>query len=162
VEQVKLLRSLHVETQACFVLGYPGESEADRLLTEEYSLKLLKSGLGEVAYFIVSPMPGTAIEGKIEGDYHLTDLNFSSAWRKDYQLLIDWRNRLYRQFFLFRIFKTPLFLLQNILRVLTGSYRLKMEMFPRRKFRTFLSERRAAPLFSSIAQPKSDLSPITE
>jgi hypothetical protein len=107
-------------------------------------------------------MPGTAIEGKIEGDYHLTDLNFSSAWRKDYQLLIDWRNRLYRQFFLFRIFKTPLFLLQNILRVLTGSYRLKMEMFPRRKFRTFLSERRAAPLFSSIAQPKSDLSPITD
>ncbi len=143
VNQVEALTQMKVMTQACFVLGYPGEEEGDREATFRYSKDLLKKGLGEVTYFIVAPMPGTPIENQIPGSFHeLSDLTFSPSWRTDYPNLLQWRNRLYRSFFAYRIFSTPLFFLKSCGRALTGKTRLKMEMFPRRRIKTWIQEKR--------------------
>jgi len=140
--QVASLSRWNVRTQACFVLGYPGEEETDRQATLKYAKSLLKVGLGEVTYFIVAPMPGTPIENDIPGSEHeLSDLTFTPCWRSDYTHLIRWRNRLYRSFFLYRILRTPLVFLQSCFRALTGKTNLKMEMFPRRRFRAWIYER---------------------
>ncbi len=163
IEQVKLLSQRKVRTQACFVLGYPGEEEEDRWKTFRYAKRLLKAGLGEVTYFIVAPMPGTPIEHEIAGESHgLSDLTFSPAWRSDYAELIHWRNRLYQSFFLYRIFVTPHRFLGSCVRALWGKTKLKMEMFPRRRVRAWFYERFSRTLTSSssfspvIARPEGD------
>lgn len=144
LQQVRRLRRLGVKTQACFVLGYPGEQEKDRKSTSKYSKELLRAGVSELTYFIVAPMPGTPIEGKVQGHFeHLSDLTFSPSWREDYQKLVGWRDRLYVQFFIFKICSRPLDFILSCLRALAGSYRLKMEMFPRRKLKMLYWEWRA-------------------
>lgn len=44
-----------VRTQACFVLGFPGEEDRDRRETKAYVKKLAKAGLDETAFFVVRP-----------------------------------------------------------------------------------------------------------
>jgi len=146
LEQVKLLRRHGVQTQACFVLGFPGEEEADRKMTLAYSKKLVRAGLGELTYFIVTPMPGTPIEKQVPGTFEdLSQLTFSPAWRSDYPNLVQWRNRLYLWFFVMKALYMPGALIRSTLRALAGNYRLKMEMFPRRFLRTLWQGRIANP-----------------
>ncbi len=47
-------------TQACFVLGYPGEEEKDKQMTMEYIQKLAKAGCDEIALFLMASVPGAS------------------------------------------------------------------------------------------------------
>ena len=54
-------------SQACFVLGFPGENENDINLTKKMIFNLTKNGIDEIAIFIISPIPGSNIFDKFEG-----------------------------------------------------------------------------------------------
>lgn len=144
VQQVKVLRRRNVETQACFVLGFPGETNQDRTETARYARKLIRAGLGEVTYFIVAPMPGTPIETQVPGEYtSLSELTFSPQWRTDFKSLVRWRNRLYLEFFALKALVSPKLCAKTLWNAFTGTFSLKMEMFPRRRAWVWLSTRRA-------------------
>jgi radical SAM superfamily enzyme YgiQ (UPF0313 family) len=156
LRQVRRLRQLSVETQACFVLGFPGETEVDRRMTRDYSRELVDAGVGEVTYFVVSPMPGSRIERELPAQVgSLHALTFTAAWRDDYRELIRWRNQLYRRFFLRKILRRPFAFAASCWRALFGGFRLKMEMFPRRRLRTELLFR-TAPREEASACPRGE------
>ena len=50
-----------IYTQACFILGFPGETESDLNETQILIKKLSKIGIDEIAIFIISPVPGSEI-----------------------------------------------------------------------------------------------------
>lgn len=67
-------------TQACFILGYPGETIIDRNKTKKYAIKLAKAGVDEFAFFNFVPSVGSKISESME---HIStdDMTFSSDWR---------------------------------------------------------------------------------
>jgi len=66
-------------TQACFILGYPGETDDDIALTVDYVYKLVKAGVDEFAFFNFVPSVGAAVS---EGfNVKTDDMTFSSDWR---------------------------------------------------------------------------------
>ena len=103
IKMTMLMHKLRITSQACFVIGYPGETEDDRLKTRDYIRSLTKSGIDEIALFIFTPLPGAKVYiGK--GDYtNLSDLTFSPKWRKEYQELNKWRWKTYIWFFIWKL-----------------------------------------------------------
>jgi len=66
-------------TQACFILGFPGETGLDIERTEEYAKRLAKAGVDEFAFFNFIPSLGAAAS---KGVVIPTDkMYFSSDWR---------------------------------------------------------------------------------
>src|SRR3989338_4772616 len=60
----KMVRSMAgrgIYSQACFVIGYPGETKADLSKTTALVKKLASDGIDEIALFIITPMPGAKI-----------------------------------------------------------------------------------------------------
>ena len=66
-------------TQACFIAGYPGETEDDFRQTERYVKRLAKAGLDEIAIFGFAPMPGSVAAGSTF--MPSKRLTFGSGWR---------------------------------------------------------------------------------
>ena len=123
-----VMGSCGIKSQACFVLGFPGETKQDIELTKSYIKKLAKAGVDEIAVFICTPIPGSGCFGKITGYSKISELTFSPRWRKDYSTLESARRNLYAAFLLAKLVYHPLNLLKQPLNIITRNFQTKMEM----------------------------------
>lgn len=136
LSMIKAMHKYGIASQACFVLGYPGEEKSDLQDTKEYIKKLAKAGCDEIALFILTPSPGSKVYEKHGGPKELSSMTFSPTWRKDYTTLMKARMHLYSLFGAYKLLYHPLKTAQQPLRMMTGRYRTKMEMTPVRLLKT--------------------------
>lgn len=132
IRLVKCMSQVGIRSQACFVLGYPGETKEDLQMTWDLVHELTSQGVDEIALFIITPVPGSAIYDQIEGYDSLSELNFSPVWRSDYQELNRFRLRLYFKFLLWKLRYHPTKLLRQPINFLRRKFETKMEMVPYR------------------------------
>ena len=130
------MNDVGISSQACFVLGYPGEEDEDRQLTEDMLMELTKNGVDEVAIFVVTPVPGSKIYQEFSGFSEYSQLNFSPTWRTDYKKLNKFRLNLYRKFLLGKLRYHPKKILKQPFLFLARRCRTKMEMVPYRALHT--------------------------
>lgn len=116
--------------QACFIVGFPGETDEDLTLTERRIMQFTRLGVDEIAVFIVTPVPGSAIFADFSGYTSLSELTFSPSWRTDYDKLNSFRISLYRKFLINKLLFHPLRILRQPFNFLHRSYKTKMEMVP--------------------------------
>ncbi|MBF0155641.1 MAG: B12-binding domain-containing radical SAM protein [Magnetococcales bacterium] len=140
---VKAMRDCGIRSQACFVLGYPGEGEADRDATRALLRRLTFLGVDEVALFIITPVPGAAIFDHFRGYASLSDLNFTPSWRQDYATLVRFRLKLYALFLWWKWLRYPGRVLWQGLNFLRRRFETKMEMIPYRAWVYARLERQA-------------------
>ena len=138
LEQVKRMRTAGIVTQACFVLGFPGETDSDRRLTVDYVRKLARAGLDEIALFIMTPIPGSSLWGKLTGFRFLSQLTFSPSWRTDFTSLHLFRLALFARFTLYRLLYNPVSLVKSFIGLVTGRFYTKTEMTAHRLLRVRL------------------------
>ncbi len=129
---VKRMSEMGIRSQACFVLGFPGETDEDRSKTWDLAFKLTRQGIDEIALFIITPVPGSGIYSQFSGYQSLSQLNFSPTWREDYTLLAHFRMRLYRNFLLWKMRYQTFKLLRQPFNFLFHNFETKMEMVPYR------------------------------
>lgn len=122
------LRRLGIRSQACFVLGHPGEAAEDVRLTERYIRELVRAGLDEIALFILTPMPGTRTYGELGGYAEVSELTFAPVWRADYPALARTRDRIYRRFLFWKLRYQPLRLAAYAWELLTRRFTVKATM----------------------------------
>ena len=135
LEVVRLMRSLGIVSQACFVLGFPGETDEDLAMTKDYVGKLARAGLDEIALFIMTPLPGSEAMREGRWDYReVEELTFSPKWRKDYGKLARARRDLYLHFFALKSMHHPGKMAKSALNVLRRRYDTKTEMTAYRAF----------------------------
>lgn len=129
---VRLMDRHGIRTQACFVLGFPRETDHDRTLTWKAVKRLVRQGLDELALFIITPVPGSAIFPDFQGFETLSQLNFSPTWRNDFKRLSRFRLRLYFAFLFWKLRYSPRKLLRQPFNFLRRRFETKMEMTPYR------------------------------
>lgn len=130
---IKLIRQMGkkgIRSQACFVLGFPGETDEDLSMTRDMAKRLTREGLDEIAIFIISPVPGSALFKDFEGYKDLSELNFTPSWREDYEKLNKFRLSLYRSFLFWKFRYHPLNILKQCLNFVIKHFETKMEMVP--------------------------------
>lgn len=127
---VKQMNLRGIFSQACFVLGFPGEKTIDIKLTKKLIYNLAKAGVDEIAIFIITPIPGSNIFNQFNGYKNLSDLNFSPIWRKDYKKLNSLRIKYYIYFITLKTFFFPLKILKQIKNFILCNFQTKMEMIP--------------------------------
>ena len=130
---LELVGEMHrnkITTQACFVLGYPGENKEDLYDTKRYIKRLVKSGISEIALFILTTVPGSVVyrDNKELQPPNPSDMTFSPKWRNDFEEYRRIRTNLYFYFFLCRFRYFPLEVILQPLRIIRKSFRTKMEM----------------------------------
>ncbi len=138
IRLIRKMNSVGVKSQACFVLGYPGEQDKDRAMTRAMLKRLVREGLDEVAIFVVTPVPGSRIYGSLEGYTSYSQLNFSPSWRSDYETLNQFRVGLYRSFLLWKLRYHPAKIIRQCFNFLRRTFDTKMEMVPYRALHTYL------------------------
>ncbi|MBN1424202.1 B12-binding domain-containing radical SAM protein [Candidatus Fermentibacteria bacterium] len=116
-----------IRTNACFMLGYPGEEDEDRAMTRRYVAHLARQGLDELIIPIMTPFPGTASMEAFPG-CEAEEMCFSPRWRKDYRALSRFRTAIYAMFLTVRAFHRPGASLRQIANVLTRRHETKGEM----------------------------------
>jgi len=130
---VKSFIKNNIKVQACFVLGYPGETDRDLQKTQKLIRKLSIFGIDEIAIFVISPVPGSSIYDNFDlTNINLSQLNFSPTWRNDYKKLNKIRIKLYLQFIILKAIFHPIKISMNIYRFLIKKFETKMEMTPYR------------------------------
>lgn len=120
-----------IRTSCCFIVGYPGETDADWALTRKYVARLARAGIDEIVCPIMIPLPGAeAANSDFEyGSYdHYEQLNFTPTWRTDYRKLERKRLLLYLMFFLRKTFWHPWRTLLSLPHVLFWKHTTKGEM----------------------------------
>jgi radical SAM superfamily enzyme YgiQ (UPF0313 family) len=120
-----------IRASCCFIVGYPGETEADWKLTRKYIARLARAGIDEIVCPIMIPLPGSvAAEGDFEhGSYDdYEQLNFTPRWRDDYGKLERKRLLLYFMFFVRKAFWHPLRTFLSVPHVLFWRHTTKGEM----------------------------------
>ena len=127
---VELLNSIGIKTQACFVIGFPEETDNDRNKTYEYVKQLTRKGVDEIALFIIAPVPGSAIYSQFHGFETLSQLNFTPTWRGDFSALNSFRLALYRAFLIWKIQYYPFKIIKQLINFLGRNFETKMEMVP--------------------------------
>jgi radical SAM superfamily enzyme YgiQ (UPF0313 family) len=125
-----------IYTQACFVLGYPGETDIDLNETAGLVRTLAKKGVDEVALFIITPMPGSKIyEQFLEKFQKLNQLTFTPKWRDDYRKISRYRKKIYIQYIIIKLLYHPVRMMGYGWALLTGRFRTKVEMTVFRKLK---------------------------
>lgn len=130
INLIREMNKINIRSQACFVLGFPGETHDDRLMTQKMVKTLIKNGLDEIALFIISPVPGSIIFSKFKGYKSLSELNFTPKWRSDYKELNKFRVDLYFKFLVWKTIYFPGKIIRQIINFLTRNFETKMEMVP--------------------------------
>ena len=124
---VKYLNKINIRTQACFLIGTPDEKFTDIIKSILYIIKLTFHGVDEIAVFIYSPIPGSALASRIKGFKHYSELTRTPNWRKDLYLSF-FRYFMYSIFIFIKLIFKPYKLLGNIIRIFNKNYETKMEM----------------------------------
>ncbi|MEX1248230.1 MAG: radical SAM protein [Anaerolineales bacterium] len=132
VRLVKRMNQVGIRSQACFVLGYPGETDEDLQTTWDLARDLTRVGVDEIALFVITPVPGSSIHEQFSGYTTLSELNFSPTWRADYARLNRYRVRLYAHFLWWKLRYHPFKLLRQPWNFLRRRFETKMEMVPYR------------------------------
>ncbi len=127
LELVRIMRRHHIRSQACFVLGFPGETPEDVRQTQRYIRKLVFAGVDEIAQFIVTPIPGSEIAGELKGYSDYSELTFSPRWRPDFKELNRRRLKQYFVFVLWKLVRDPHRMAMSFLNILRGRFQTKME-----------------------------------
>jgi len=130
---VRLVSSMNrfgVRSQACFVLGFPGEQPEDRQMTRRLVKDLTRKGVDEIALFIMSPVPGAEIFDSLRGYQSLSELNFTPTWRDDYETLNRFRLRLYVSFLFWKARCHPGKIVRQGINFILRRFETKMEMVP--------------------------------
>lgn len=140
IRLVKKMNDMGIHSQACFVLGYPDESDEDRQMTWQMVHDLTKVGVDEIALFIITPAPGSAIFEQFGDCADYSKLTFSPVWREDYKRLNKFRLRLYRNFLYWKLKYHPLKIVKQINNFLRRRFKTKMEMTPYRALHLLLME----------------------
>lgn len=136
MNMVKLMKQKGIYTQACFVLGYPGESHDDLNYTARLVRKLARIGIDEIALFIITPMPGSRIFHQRHRNFiSLEQLTFTPKWRSDYKKLAVFRKMLYCQYIAIKFLFHPFRLMGYGWALLTGNFQTKVEMTLYRKLK---------------------------
>ncbi len=142
---LRMLRAMNragIRSQACFVLGFPGETDEDRSETEAMVHQLVREGVDEIALFVASPVPGSAIAAEFAGQCDdCSALTFSPAWRQDYARLNAFRLGLYRKFLGWKLRYHFFSVLRQAANFLRRRFETKMEMVPFRALHTLLLDR---------------------
>ncbi len=138
VTLVRRMNAVGIRSQACFVLGFPGETDEDLDMTCSLVRDLTREGVDEVALFIATPVPGSAIYKEFSGYESLSELNFTPAWRTDYQRLNRFRLRLYASFLMWKLLSHPVKLLRQPWNFLRRRFETKMEMVPYRALKLWM------------------------
>lgn len=128
MEMQKMMTKIGITSQACFVLGYPGEKQEDLAETSKYMKKLAIAGVDEVAFFIMTPIPGTNTFGEIKGFTDYSQLTFSPSWRDDFPMLNSFRKMMYLKFVVVRLMYHPLKMLGHLFNLLFLKFKTKTEM----------------------------------
>lgn len=126
-DMTKLMHKTGIFSQACFILGFPGENQEDIKETSKYIRKLTFAGVDEIAIFIVTPIPGTAIFDEIKGYEDFSQLTFSPTWRKDYKYLRRQRLRLYIMFIILKGILYPHKIIRHLINIPKGHFDTKLE-----------------------------------
>ena len=116
-----------IRTNACFMLGYPGEAPSDRKATKRYVGDLARAGVDEVIIPIMTPFPGTPSMKNFPGR-RSEELCFSPRWREDYRSLSLYRTWIYIRFFMRKVRYRPLRLLRQVTNVILRRHETKGEM----------------------------------
>ncbi len=132
VRLVRRMNQVGIRSQACFVLGFPGETTEDRQMTWDLVRDLTRKGVDEIAQFIITPVPGSAIFGELKGYNELSEMNFTPTWREDYEELAKFRLRLYAAFLWWKLRYHPGKILRQVWNFLRRRFETKMEMVPYR------------------------------
>ena len=143
---IKIIKSMNrfkIFSQACFVLGFPEETSQDRKLTLKMIKKLVRNGLDEIALFIVTPIPGSAIFDNFKGYKSLSELNFSPKWRDDYIMLNKFRIQCYIYFLIWKFLYHPKKIFKQIKNFITCNFETKMEMVPYKAIKLYFYEFKA-------------------
>jgi radical SAM superfamily enzyme YgiQ (UPF0313 family) len=148
IQLVQKMNEVGIYSQACFVLGFPGETDEDRQMTQNMVRDLTRVGVDEIALFIVTPVPGSDIFSQFSGYTDYSQLNFSPTWRSDYSKLNHFRLKLYRNFLMWKLKYHPLKLAKQPFNFLRARFDTKMEMAPYRALKTFFLVRNAAHVLS--------------
>jgi len=139
IRVAKVCRENDIAIQACFVLGFPGETNLDLIQTFSYICQLTWAGLDEVALFIVAPIPGSRLSARfINTNESLSELNFSPKWRRDYRKLFFCRILMYGSFLVIKFTRHPFEIVRILRNISSRNFRTKMEMT---LFRGFLLNR---------------------
>jgi anaerobic magnesium-protoporphyrin IX monomethyl ester cyclase len=130
---VAACRANGIRTQACFLVGHPGETESDYQASRLYMRDMVVAGLDEVAVFIVSPFAGSRLyaDSKIAVADAGALPSFSPMGRKGADVLVRRRRDLIRLFFIEKLKRGPDLWMQGI-RSIFGTPQTKMENLPRR------------------------------
>jgi radical SAM superfamily enzyme YgiQ (UPF0313 family) len=138
VNLIEEMNKVGIRSQACFVLGFPGEERNDLQMTWDLVHRLTKVGVDEIAQFIITPVPGSAIHSQFSGYSDYSELNFSPKWRSDYAELNRFRVALYRSFLRWKLCYHPDKLLRQPINFMLRRFETKMEMTPYRALHTAL------------------------
>ncbi len=130
LELVREMYKNNITTQACFVLGYPGENEEDIKKTKNYIKELVKAGISEIALFILTPVPGSIVykTNKELRALNPADMTFSPKWRVDFKKYDLIRKKLYLNFIFWRTKYYPFEIIMQLLHIIRRSFKTKMEM----------------------------------
>lgn len=130
---LNVIKKTRIKTQACFVIGFPLESDQDRVKTFKLMKQLTKAGIDEIAVFIITPVPGSKLfETMHKKIKNYSQLNFSPIWRKDYKMLNRFRLKMYISFILLKLIFYPVKIFRQIINFLIRRFYTKMEMIPYR------------------------------
>ena len=133
---LKLIKNCNKEkiyTQACFVIGHPDEKEEDFLKTKKYLIELIKSGLNEAAFFIVSPFAGSKLFYDDRMNLNRKKIvSFSPIHRKEYFIYNRRRNILILNFIIYKFIFQFRDTFKMFFRSILGKPRTKIENIPRR------------------------------
>lgn len=138
VKLVKKMNEVGIRSQACFVLGFPGENDEDRQMTLQMVHDLTKVGIDEIVVFIITPVPGSAIYDQFNSISDYTQLNFSPVWREDYEKLNAFRLQMYKKFMFWKLLFYPQKLVRQSCNFVLRKFETKMEMTPYRVLHTNL------------------------
>ena len=130
LKSVKKMNKQNIFTQACFIIGYPGEKKTDLIQTRKMIFDLTKRGIDEIAVFIITPIPGSNIYNKFKGFGSLSNLTFTPTWRKDYKKLYKERLIMYLIFLCTKFIFHPLKMFRQTINFFRKKFDTKMEMVP--------------------------------
>ena len=127
IQMTRHMSKLGIITQACFVLGFPGERKDDLELTKDYALRLTRAGVDEIAFFVMTPIPGSR-PYELSQMTDLSKLTFSPRWRKEYDMIHDFRKGIYINILMTKLITHPLKALKHPVNLLSRRFETKIEM----------------------------------